>query len=212
MQKEINLDEPTQNVFTDEKEEDLFDAVLLEDAKNVFTIDEPPKTGFSRKVSRAWTYFTKLSSTEQKCNLCQRITKSRGGNTTNMQYHLARYHDSPLQNKEKIEENETTLNNFQSRQPQSKVWIYFDRVSSSHAVCKTCFKVISFSRGSTSGLRLHLVKVHKISNSQLMPSKQNFAELPYQCDLCSRVFQREEHLEVHQRIHVNVPAELMSRI
>ena len=119
---------------------------------------------YKKMVSLVWKYFSKISKTERKCILCQKVFTSKPG----MYKHMVNIHgEEGIKNGEKIEENESTILN-QSPGPQSKVWSYFERTSKLGAKCKICQKIFDRNNHSTTGLRVHLTGPHKLSPSKLL--------------------------------------------
>ncbi len=58
------------------------------------TLKTKRKRVFS-KINENWQYFEILNDKEAKCNLCNKIIKT-SGNTSNMNYHMAKKHLSGM--------------------------------------------------------------------------------------------------------------------
>lgn len=61
---------------------------------------------------------------------------------------------------------------------KSSVWYYFlKHKDKTHAICKTCWKILKTTRSGTSGMLKHMRNVHKIALEGTQPRRKKEEEI-----------------------------------
>lgn len=122
----------------------------------------------SSSTSWAWKYFQKEGQMHSKCKVCGRVISRCRGSTTGMIMHLkthglgqaGKQDDDPSKAKDKVSQPAVKERKTSSKKRPRKswVWSYFEKESASEAKCKKCTKIIKRARGTTTGMRKHLLR------------------------------------------------------
>lgn len=141
------------------------------------------KSQENSKRSWVWSYFSKVSPSSAKCEICSKLISRSGSSTSGMKNHLQIHNIIELSNDtlevkrseyQEVIEEVPVATQVVKEYTRSWVWGFFKKVSPFSAKCGFCRKEISCKGSSTSGMKNHL-QLHELTpTSNVEPLYQEF--------------------------------------